>query len=82
MRSDEDYDKWADEWAENDPSEVALGYAIKAMYWANLDENVIKSVVITMKHFMDLYSIDEAVTAYNKSPYKYLNFDEEKTNVF
>lgn len=82
MRNDEEWEKWATEWAENDPSEVALGYAIKAMFWAKVDENIIKSVVTNMKYFMEIYSIDEAVSTFSKSPYKHLDFNKDKTNDF
>ena len=47
-----------------------------------VDENIIKSVVTNMKYFMEIYSIDEAVSTFSKSPYKHLDFNKDKTNDF
>jgi len=78
------YDEWnmkQDEWAENDVGEVALGYALKAMFWSGVDEKTIRSVIINMKCFFEIYPVDEAVSAYDKSPYKHIDFESERTNI-
>ena len=82
MLSDDEWDKKQEEWADNDVREVALGYAMKAMFWSKVDENTMKSNIVNMKFFMDSSSVDDAVSAYENSPYKDISLEKDKTNSF